>query len=349
MKTSQKGRGAGFNPPNRFEPFVLEPLEEDAEEGAEPGLRTEFFVDASRSILARNDSPDLPFTYSINPYRGCEHGCVYCYARPSHEYLGFSAGLDFESKIMVKPDAPELLEEAFRRKSWQPQAVALSGNTDPYQPVERRLQISRRCLEVFLKYLNPVEIITKSFLITRDLDLLSKLASLDLVHVHVSVTTLDEDLARAMEPRASSPAKRLETIEALSQSGVPTGVNVAPVIPGLTESEMPSILRECAAQGAKTATYILLRLPGPVEPLFLEWLDRQLPLKASKVVNRIREVRGGRLSDSRFGKRMRGEGVMADSIRNLFRLFCKKYHLNETVVELSTARFRRDACGRLPF
>ena len=339
MRSSIKGRGASFNPPNRFERLHLEPLEEKWED--DRTIPTEFFIDTSRSILAKNDSPDLDFTYSINPYRGCEHGCIYCYARPSHEYLGFSAGVDFESKILVKPEAPALLEEAFKQKSWEPQVIAFSGNTDPYQPVERKLELTRRSLEVFLKYRNPVSIITKNFLITRDVDILKELASLNLVHVLISITTLDSVLARVMEPRTSAPTKRLEAIEVLARNKIPVGVNAAPITPGLNDEELPAILREAAARGAITAGYIIVRLPGPVEPLFLDWLERELPDRAPKIINRLKEVRAGRLSDSRFGTRMRGEGEVAKAINDLFHLTCKKYHLNEKEVELSTEHFLR--------
>ncbi len=339
MNTPARGRAAGFNPPNRFERLHLEPLEE--EQSHERRIPTEFFVDSTRSILAHNDSPDIPFRYSVNPYRGCEHGCIYCYARPSHEYLGFSAGTDFESKILVKPEAPALLEEAFMRKSWKPQIVAFSGNTDPYQPAERQLELTRRCLEVFLKFRNPVSLITKNFLVTRDIDILRQLAALNLVHVHVSITTLDSELAGIMEPRTSIPSRRLEAVERLAGAGIPTGVNAAPVIPGLTDEEMPAILRESAIRGARTAAYIIVRLPGAVEALFVEWLQRELPLRAPRVLNRLREVRGGNLSDSRFGTRMRGEGKIAQSIRDLFYLTCRKYHLNAQEVELTTRHFTR--------
>jgi len=339
MGDMTQGRGAGFNPPNRFERLHLEPSDED--QGESRAAPTEYFIDNTRSVLAKNDSPDVPFTYSVNPYRGCEHGCIYCYARPSHEFLGFSAGIDFESKIVVKPDAPELLEQAFRGKSWQPQVVALAGNTDPYQPLEKRLRLTRRCLEVFLKYRNPVGLITKNFLITRDLDLLRELAQWGLVNVRISITTLDPHLARVMEPRASTPAKRLEALETIARAQIPVGVNAAPIIPGLTDEELPAILREAAGRGAKTASYIMVRLPGPVEPLFLDWLNREFPARAAKVIHRLREIRSGLLSDSRFGTRMRGEGKMAESIDKLFRLACRKYHLNESVVAFSTDKFIR--------
>jgi DNA repair photolyase len=339
MPTSIKGRGANLNPPNRFERLHLEPLDDHWED--DRTVETEFLVDTSRTILAKNDSPDLDFTYSINPYRGCEHGCVYCYARPSHEYLGFSAGIEFESKILVKPDAPALLEDSFRKKSWQPQVIAFSGNTDPYQPVERKLQLTRRCLEVFLKYRNPVEIVTKNFLITRDLDILQQLASLNLVHVLISITSLDPGLVRVMEPRTPTPAKRLEAIQILAENTIPVGVNAAPIIPGLNDEELPSILEKASARGATSAGYILVKLPGEVKSIFLDWLHRELPERESKIVNRLREVRGGKLSDSRFGTRMRGEGKVAETIEELFRLTCKKYHLNERIITLSTEHFLR--------
>jgi DNA repair photolyase len=339
MPTRIKGRGANLNPPNRFERLHVEPLDDHWED--DRTVETEFLVDTSRTILAKNDSPDLDFTYSINPYRGCEHGCVYCYARPSHEYLGFSAGIEFESKILVKPDAPALLEDSFRKKSWQPQVIAFSGNTDPYQPVERKLQLTRRCLEVFLKYRNPVEIVTKNFLITRDLDILRELASLNLVHVLISITSLDPNLVRVMEPRTSTPVKRLEAIQVLAENTIPVGVNAAPIIPGLNDEELPSILEKASARGATSAGYILVKLPGEVKSIFLDWLHRELPERESKIVNRLREVRGGKLSDSRFGTRMRGEGKVAETIEELFRLTCKKYHLNERIITLSTEHFLR--------
>jgi len=339
MRSSIKGRGASFNPPNRFERLHVEPFEEKWEDHR--AFKTEFLIDTSRSILAKNDSPDLDFTYSINPYRGCEHGCVYCYARPSHEYLGFSAGIDFESKIVVKPEAPALLEQAFQRKSWEPQVVAFSGNTDPYQPVERTLQLTRRCLEIFFRYRNPVQIVTKNFLITRDLDILQQLASFNLVHVLISITSLDPELLRVMEPRTSAPTKRLEAVEVLADAHIPVGVNAAPIIPGLNDEELPSILQEVAARGGVSAAYTLVRLPGAVKDLFLDWLRRELPGRESKIVNRLREVRKGRLSDSRFGTRMSGEGTVAQSIEDLFRVTCRKYYLNEKPIALSTEHFLR--------
>lgn len=270
-----------------------------------------------------------------------------CYARPSHEYLGFSAGLDFETRILVKPEAPRLLEEAFRKKSWQPQVVALSGNTDCYQPVERRLQITRRCLEVFLRFRNPVTIITKNHLVTRDLDLLAELAGLDLVHVTLSITSLKRRLTAAMEPRTSRPELRLEAIARLTAAGVPAGVNVAPLIPGLNDEEVPAILEAAAARGARWAGYIMVRLPGAVQPLFLDWLRRELPDRANKVVSRLQAVRNGGLSDPRFGSRMRGEGELADVVSSFFHLARRRHGLDGDRRELATHRFRRTGHDQL--
>ncbi len=337
-----KGRSAGFNTPNRFEQTHLEPIDIDVQYGEElPPVSTTFFIDSSKSILAKNNSPDLPFDYSINPYRGCEHGCIYCYARPSHEYLGFSAGLDFETKIMVKTDAPRLLTETLGKKSWRPQMVAFSGNTDCYQPVERSLRITRGCLEVFLDFRNPVGLITKNALVVRDIDLLQEMAGMNLVHVMLSITTLDPDRARRMEPRTSTPENRLKAIETLAKAGVTVGVNAAPIIPGFTDEELPAILSAAADHGATSAGYILVRLPGAVEPLFLDWVRREFPDRAAKILNRIKETRHGELSDSRFGKRMSGEGEIAKTIKELFNVHARKHGLNKRWSGLSTEHFRR--------
>ncbi len=343
-----RGRGTSRNPPNRFESISIEWDAEwlEAERLAgnpAPQVPTRYFLDHSRTVLARNDSPDVGFTYSLNPYRGCEHGCTYCYARPTHEYLGFSAGLDFESRIMVKQDAPELLEKQFRKRGWTPQVVGLSGNTDCYQPVERKFELTRRCLEVFLRFGNPAEVITKSALVLRDLDVLSELARRGLVGVTVSVTTLDEELSRRMEPRAAAPAKRLETIAGLAEAGIPTRVNVAPLIPGLTDHELPAILAAAAARGATVARTIMLRLPLGVEALFVDWLREAYPQRADKVIHAVQDVRGGRMSDARFGSRMRGEGVRAETISRLFALHCKKLGLATGGMELRSDGFRREA------
>ena len=341
-----RGRGTPENPGNRFDridlPWDAAWLESErlaGERGWE--RRTEFFVDTSRSVLSRNDSPDLGFAYSLNPYRGCEHGCSYCYARPSHEYLGWSAGLDFESRILVKGEAPALLEKALRAPAWEPQPILLSGNTDCYQPGERRLRITRACLEVFLHFGHPVELITKNALITRDLDVLASLARRNLVRVTLSITTLDPALSAAMEPRAATPAKRLAAVAALHAAGVPVGVNTAPLVPGLNEHEAARILEAAAERGAAWATYILLRLPHGLTELFSDWLERCYPDRKAKVLNALREMRGGELNDSRWRWRMRGEGVRADALAALYEATCRRLGLNRERPALSTAHFTR--------
>ena len=334
------GRGTGQNPENRYERIRVE-LEPESDDPTP--VPTVYYRDTSRSVLAENESPDVGFRFSLNPYRGCEHGCIYCYARPTHEYLSFSAGLDFERRIMVKEDAPELLRQAFLSPRWQPQTVALSGNTDCYQPVERHLQLTRRCLEVFRDFRNPAGVVTKSALVTRDADLLSELAAHGAAHVLVSVTSLDGDLARRMEPRAARPDKRLDTLRALSAAGVPTGVMVAPVIPGLNDEEIPRILQAAASAGARSASWILLRLPRPVDDLFATWLAEHFPDRRARVLGRIRECRDGRISDSRFGRRMRGEGVYAEQIAALFRTAARRYGLDRPLPPLDAAAFRRPA------
>ena len=346
------GRSSGFNPQNRFEELSIVPSDEDdrffpGEDREQRKIETKNFVDSSNTVLAKNDSPDIPFTYSLNPYRGCEHGCIYCYARPSHEYLGFSSGLDFESKIMVKEDAPRLLRDNFMKKGWKPQVVALAGNTDCYQPVERRLQLTRKCLDVFLEFRNPVGMVTKNFLITRDVDILGEMAGLGLVSVFVSVTSLNQDLTGKMEPRTSSPAKKLEAIETLSRNGIPVGVLVAPVIPGLTDEEIPSILRETSSRGAKWASMQMLRLPFAVKDLFVDWIRREYPDRENRIVSRLKQVRGGKMSSYEWGDRMRGTGETAKAIRQLFGASCKKYHLNEYDLELSTDKFRRPSGAQI--
>lgn len=334
-----RGRGASWNPPNRFERLHVEPDVQVSDEDERMAPETELLVDATRSILSFNDSPDVGFEVGINPYRGCSHGCCYCYARPTHEYLGFSAGLDFETKIMVKQDAPELLRAALSARSWKPQVIGLSGNTDAYQPAERRLGITRRCLEVIADFRNPVAITTKSRLVTRDLDLLADLASSGAAAVVLSVTSLRPELQRAMEPRASSPAKRLEAIRLLARAGVPVGVNVAPVVPGLTDEEVPAILEAAADAGATFASYILLRLPWGVKSIFETWLGQHFPERKDKVLNRVRDMRGGKLYDARFAVRGRGEGPWADQLRTLFRVTKGRLGLDRRPV-LSTHAFR---------
>jgi DNA repair photolyase len=341
MSERIQGRGSAFNPGNRFEKLHIDDSSRDSEDAYPERVKTVYLKDASRSILAKNDSPDVPFTLSINPYRGCEHGCIYCYARPTHEFLGFSAGLDFETKILVKTDAPQLLEEAFQSKSFEPQVIALSGNTDCYQPVERSLKVTRSVLEMFLKYKNPVGIITKNAMVLRDLDLLQELAKWNLVGVTISITSLNPDLIGRMEPRTSTPEKRLHAIRALADAGVPVGVNAAPVIPGLTDEELPEILRRASENGATHAGYIMMRLPYAVKELFVEWVQREFPQRAGKILNRVRDTRGGNLSDPRFGSRMTGEGEIAKAIETLFEISCKRFHLNEKHTKLSTQHFQR--------
>ena len=335
-----RGRGASDNPKNRFEKIQLVP---DPGHHEETGDDTEFLRDRSRSLITYTDSPDIGFKASINVYRGCEHGCIYCYARPGHEYLGLSAGLDFESKILVKEEAPQLLRAELLSFRWKPQVLAMSGVTDPYQPVERSLKLTRRCLEVLVEFRNPVAVITKNSLVSRDLDLLSDLASYRAAAVFLSVTTLDSGLSRVMEPRASQPERRLQAIRDLRQAGVPAGVMVAPVIPGLTDHELPSIIEEAFKAGAEFAGYSVLRLPYGVKEIFEKWIGEHFAERKNKVLNRIRSVRGGKLNDPNYGSRMRGEGPFADQVKALFSAACRKAGLNRVRPSLSSASFRRPA------
>ena len=339
-QTISAHRGAAQNPPNRFEKIHLEPdVEWNPEE--DPLPRTQFLKDTSKTIIAYNDSPDIGFEASVNPYRGCEHGCIYCYARPFHEYLGFSSGLDFETKIMVKENAPKLLREELSSPKWKPQVIAISGVTDCYQPVERKLKLTRGCLEVLAEFRNPVGIITKNFLVTRDIDLLSELAKYHAAVVHISLTTLDTELRKIMEPRTSPPAARLEAIRRLADAGVHVGVLMAPIIPGLTDHEVPAVLDAAAKAGAKSAGHVTLRLPHSVAPLFEQWLQTHFPDRKEKVLNRLRSMRGGKLYRAQFGSRMRGEGIFADQIDQLFEVARRKAGLAERGYELSAAHFRR--------
>ena len=338
---SLHGRGASANPANRFTALHLEPDPEGPSSDEVPSLTTKFYRDFTRTIIAHNDSPDVGFESSLNPYRGCEHGCIYCYARPTHEFLGFSAGLDFESRIMVKQDAPELLAAELSAPRWKPQVLAMSGVTDPYQPVERRLKITRGCLEVLARFRNPVGIITKNQLVTRDLDLLGKLAAHRAAAVNISITSLDPKLQRILEPRTSTPRARLEAIRQIRAAGVPVGVMSAPIIPGLNDHEVPAILQAAAEAGARFAGYTVVRLPYAVAPLFARWLEEHFPDRKEKVLGRIRHLRGGeRLNDPRFQTRMRGEGIFAEQIRALFAAGCKRAGMGERPA-LSTDAFRR--------
>ncbi len=339
-----RGHGALSNPANRFDQIEFEP-DPEVDEPHDP--RTRYLRDASRTVLVKNQSPDIPFMVSLNPYRGCTHACAYCYARPGHEFLGLSAGLDFETQIFVKEDAPFLLRRELSRPGWEPQVIALSGVTDPYQPIERRLRITRGCLEVLADLRNPVGLITKSALVTRDVDVLAELARYGAVRVTLSVTTLDNDLARRMEPRAAQPRARLSAISTLARAGIPVGVNVAPVVPGLTDHEIPAILEACAAAGASSASYLLLRLPHVVKDLFAEWLGEHYPGHRDKVLNRIRALRGGKLNDPSFGTRMSGTGLFADQIRDVFELARRRAGLDRRGPELETAAFRSPARKQL--
>ena len=321
--------GSRIDPPNRFERVQqtpdLEHLEWDREYLDERLERAiEYLPDDSQSLVSENDSPDVPFRYSVNPYRGCAHGCAYCYARNTHEYLGLNAGLDFETKILVKHDAPALLRKFLARRSWQPEPITFSGVTDCYQPAERRFQLTRGCLEVAAECRQPIGIITKNALVVRDLDLLAPMAAMNLVQVNLSVTTLDAELARTMEPRTSIPQARLRAMRLLADAGVPVRVMAAPIIPGLNDHEIPAILAAAKEAGAAGAGYVLLRLPLTVEPVFREWLARTQPLKAEKVEAYIRRTRGGKLSEAAWGKRMRGAGPIADQINALFKVFIRK-------------------------
>lgn len=333
----RKGRGAPTNPMGRFESLDVEydPTDDDL-----PALETELFKDATKSVISYNDSPDLGFDASFNPYRGCEHGCAYCYARPTHEYLGMSAGLDFESKLFVKDDAPELLKKAFSARSWKPQHVMMSGVTDCYQPIERHLRLTRKCLSVFAEFRNPIGIVTKSELVTRDIDILQTMTNPDIAAVHLSVTSLDPALANKLEPRASSPRRRLKAIEALSAAGIRAGVMIGPVIPGLNDHEISEILQAASDAGAQTAGYIVLRLPYGVKELFGDWLEAHYPDRKDRVLNRVRDTRGGDLYDGTYGKRMRGVGEYADQIERMFEIARKRYGFTRKLPPLATDQFR---------
>jgi DNA repair photolyase len=334
-----KGRGACSNEKYRFEKWQREAVEEDVEQEAKSPTKTTVVMRMAKSIISRNRSPDVPFDASINPIQGCEHGCVYCFARPTHEYLGLSAGLDFETKLFAKQNAVELLRKEFRKKNYRPEVITLGANTDPYQPAERKLELTRGLLAVFEEFSHPVSIITKSALVTRDLDILAKLAKNGLVKVHMSVTSLDNDLSRTLEPRASAPGRRLKAIERLAVANVPVGALVAPVIPAITDHQLESIVKAVASAGARSAGYVLLRLPLEVEGLFKEWLETHCPLKAKHVQTLLTEMHGGEIYNSNFGRRMTGAGPYAQLLRDRFRLACHKQGLNQTKVPLRTDLF----------
>ena len=345
----EKGRGATFNPENRFRREHREAVDDGwtltaatADTDAPAPLKTEVRIQPARTIIARNDSPDIPFTHSINPYQGCEHGCIYCYARPSHAYLDLSPGLDFETKLFAKPNAAELLRAELAQPSYRCEPIALGANTDPYQPIERDWKITRQIIEVLAECEHPLTITTKGALIERDLDLLAPMAAKGLVRVFVSIAMLDRELARKLDPRAAAPHRRLQIIKALAQAGVPVGVNVAPVIPQLTDKDLEAILEAAAGAGALHAGWTMLRLPREVAPLFRAWLEHHYPMRAEHVMSIIRQIRGGRDNEPRFGLRMGGQGEFADLIRHRFALACKRLGLNTNRdAPLETSRFRR--------
>jgi DNA repair photolyase len=344
LPLARKGRGATLNPEGRFERHAREPFDDgwgglDAL-ADEPGPATEVFADHARTIIARNDSPDIPFDRSINPYRGCEHGCVYCYARPSHGHLGLSSGLDFETKIFVKHEAASLLRQELARPGYACRPISLGANTDPYQPLERRLLVTRRVLEVLAEARHPVGIVTKSALVTRDLDLLRVMARDGLVRVYLSVTTLDPRIARTLEPRAAAPHRRLEAVRALAGAGVTTGVMVAPIVPALTDPEIEAILEAAAEAGASSAGYVLVRLPHEVKELFRAWLEAHFPARAAHVLSLVRQYRDGRLNDPGFGSRMRGEGVFAELVAQRFRKACARLGFDRRQLPQRTDLFR---------
>lgn len=341
-----KGRGAVSNDSGRFNKtqlvYDITDVDYYVDEEDIRSLKTEFLTDNTKTILNRFNSEDLGMGVSLNPYRGCEHGCIYCYARPTHEYFNLSAGLDFESKIFVKENAPELLREEMMNPKYQPDVIMMSGITDCYQPCERKFEITRQCLEVMAEFKNPVVIITKNFLVTRDVDILSAMARENLVSVTISVTSLDENLARIMEPRTSSPQRRLEAVKILSEAGVPVSVNIAPVIPGLTDHEMPKILEASAKAGARSANYVMGRLPHSVKDLFVEWLENNFPEKKDKVIGALRDVRGGKMYDATYGARMTGTGARAEQIAEMFQIFRRKYFLDrKSSFTLRTDLFKR--------
>jgi DNA repair photolyase len=337
----RRGRGAGVNPSGRFEPVSRHVFDDGWDTIEElPPFKTEVQVEKPRTIITRNESPDISFDRSINPYRGCEHGCVYCFARPTHAYMGLSPGLDFESKLFAKPDAARLLERELAKEGYQPKIIAIGTNTDPYQPIEKKWRIMREVLEVLEAYNHPVGIVTKSALVARDIDILSRMAEKGLAKVALSVTTLDRTLARTMEPRAATPPKRLETIRILAESGIPASVMVAPIIPGLNDQEIERILDSARAAGAREAGYVILRLPLEVSPIFKDWLLRHYPDRYRHVLSLVRSMRGGKDYDAEWGKRMKGNGPYAWQIGRRFELAARKYGFNLERRRLRTDLFK---------
>jgi len=336
-----KGRGSLSNPISRFLAYDRHREPEDGAPQPEvPRAPTVVMRETARSIISRNTSPDIPFDQSVNAYRGCEHGCIYCYARPSHAYLGLSPGLDFETQLYAKENAPELLRKALSRPGYQPSLISMGSNTDPYQPIERRLKLTEGLLQVFDQFSHPVSITTKSALITRDIAILARLARRNLVRVHISIATLDRELARRMEPRASTPTSRLEAITRLREAGVPTGVLIAPVVPGLCDHELERVAIAASDAGVTQAAYVLLRLPREVSPLFQEWLHTHYPMKATHVLNLLRAMRKGKDYDPDFRQRMCGTGIHADMLRQRFKRICNRLGLNLNNQSLDTTAFR---------
>lgn len=331
----RRGRGAGLNPGGRFEPSRHESFDDGWQSLEDlPPFKTEVQIEKPRTAITRNTSPDIPFDRSINPYRGCEHGCIYCFARPTHAYMGLSAGLDFETKLFAKPDAAKLLQRELAKPGYTPRVIAIGTNTDPYQPIEKEWRIMRQILEVLNQANHPVSIVTKSAMVMRDIDILTELALKNLVRVSLSVTTLDRKLARTMEPRASTPTRRLEAIRALSEAGIPASVLVAPIIPALNDHEMERILDSAKAAGALEAGYVMLRLPLEVSPLFRDWLLQNYPDRYRHVMSLVREMRGGKDYDAEFGKRMKGAGPYAWQISRRFELATKRLGLTRRSIQL---------------
>lgn len=346
MSEPIRGRGSAHNPKNRFRE---EDLEYDIcpETGRLERPKTQLLKDHTNSIISANQSPDIGFDFSVNPYRGCEHGCVYCYARPSHEFLGMSAGLDFESKIVVKYDAPKLLRGALAKETWDPSPIIMSGVTDPYQPIEKELRITRGCIEVLAECYNPLVVITKNHLVTRDIDLLSTLAVKKAAKVVLSITSLRNEITGTMEPRTSRPSKRLDAVRELSRAGIPVHVNIAPVIPGLTDDEMVPIMEAAKEAGAESISFNIVRLPYGVKDLFVKWLEDHHPDRKDKVLNRIRSLKGGKLNRSEFGTRFRGDGPYGDQLRQLMKIHSQRLGFREKISSLSSASFRRPETDQL--
>ncbi|MEO9136658.1 MAG: PA0069 family radical SAM protein [Casimicrobiaceae bacterium] len=349
-----KGRGATFNPANRFRVESREPCDDgwqpltDTDADLVPARKTTVTIQAARTIIARNDSPDIPFTQSINPYQGCEHGCIYCYARPSHAYLDLSPGIDFETKLFAKPDAAKLLRAELAKPGYRCDPIALGTNTDPYQPIEREWKVTRSILEVLAEHEHPFTIVTKSALVERDIDLIAPMAAKRMARVYLSITTLDRELARKMEPRAAAPRRRLQALKALSSAGIPVGVMAAPIIPQLNDRDLEAIIEAAAANGAQSAGWVLVRLPREVAPLFREWLDAHYPLRAEHIMSLIRQMRGGRNYDATFGTRMRGVGEFAALLEKRFMIACRRFGLDRgrEHTGLDTTRFRAPAPPR---